>query len=199
MVIGGSALSKGLGLKPRWTSGIDIYAGYGMSETGPLISGRASQKPTTDGQPRRTGGNRTTRVARTASRSARRRSGYEGHRRRRRSGRSCAGALADAGLSVTIGARRSNCGRADTCIPTTSRTVDPAATSRSPIASRTSSRLAASGSARSKSRTSSAMSRSVSEVAVIGVKDENGENGPWRSSSATQGDETADEGKITDP
>jgi fatty-acyl-CoA synthase len=37
MVIGGSALSKALALKAL-ERGIDIYAGYGMSETGPLLT-----------------------------------------------------------------------------------------------------------------------------------------------------------------
>ena len=37
MVIGGSALSKALALKAL-DKGIDIYAGYGMSETGPLLT-----------------------------------------------------------------------------------------------------------------------------------------------------------------
>ena len=37
MVIGGSALSKGLALRAL-ARGVDIYAGYGMSETGPLLT-----------------------------------------------------------------------------------------------------------------------------------------------------------------
>ena len=37
MIIGGSALSKALALKAL-DKGIDIYAGYGMSETGPLLT-----------------------------------------------------------------------------------------------------------------------------------------------------------------
>jgi fatty-acyl-CoA synthase len=37
MVIGGSALSKALALKAL-ERGIDIYAGYGMSETGPILT-----------------------------------------------------------------------------------------------------------------------------------------------------------------
>src|SRR5262249_44213054 len=37
MVIGGSALPKALA-KQALACGIDIYAGYGMSETGPLLS-----------------------------------------------------------------------------------------------------------------------------------------------------------------
>jgi fatty-acyl-CoA synthase len=37
MVIGGSALSKALALKAM-DRGIDIYAGYGMSETGPVLT-----------------------------------------------------------------------------------------------------------------------------------------------------------------
>jgi fatty-acyl-CoA synthase len=37
MVIGGSALSKALALKAL-ERGIDIYAGYGVSETGPILT-----------------------------------------------------------------------------------------------------------------------------------------------------------------
>jgi len=37
MVIGGAALTKALP-RPRWQRGIDIFAGYGMSESGPILT-----------------------------------------------------------------------------------------------------------------------------------------------------------------
>ena len=46
MVIGGSALPKALA-KKALAAGIDIFAGYGMSETGPLARGGPCQDPPT--------------------------------------------------------------------------------------------------------------------------------------------------------
>ena len=45
MVIGGSALPKALA-KRALAAGIDIFAGYGMSETGPLAASPMSDQPT---------------------------------------------------------------------------------------------------------------------------------------------------------
>ena len=174
MVIGGSALPKALALKAL-DRGIDIYAGYGMSETGPILTVAHLKTHHLTGNP-------------DAEVEIRTRAGLAvplvdlrivdpEMRELPRDGKATGEIVArapwltqgyfnnpDASEQLWAGgylhtndiaqhrSRRLRC--------------------RSPTASRTSSRPAASGFPRSSSRTSSRSMHGVAEVAVIGIKDE---------------------------
>ena len=157
MVIGGSALPKALA-KQAMDRGVDVFAGYGMSETGPLLTVAHLQASDLSGDAQPGGGNtHQGRTSRPPGRSAHCRRRYERSASRRRDLRRNrrAGALADQWLlqqsrrlRAIMGGRLSAHQRYRS---------DHAATviCGSPIASRTSSRPEASGFPRSSSRTSS--------------------------------------------
>jgi acyl-CoA synthetase (AMP-forming)/AMP-acid ligase II len=154
MVIGGSALSKALALKAL-DRGIDIYAGYGMSETGPVLTVAHLKSRHLTGKP-------------DAEVEIRTRAGLAfplvdlrivdpDMKEMARDGKATGEIVARAPW-LTQGyflRHRSNCGPADTCTPTTLGTSALTAMFRSLIASRTSSRPAANGFRHSNSRTSS--------------------------------------------
>ena len=99
MVIGGSALTKALA-KQALAAGIDIFAGYGMSETGPLSAIAQVRTPTSTAIRISRSMSAPRRIDRAAGRSAHRRSWHDGRPARRQNlRRDCPSrALADAGL-----------------------------------------------------------------------------------------------------
>ena len=139
IIIGGSALPTGLA-ETAINRGIDIFAGYGMSETCPILtlshvkrtcstgSGRQGRQPAGQGRP-----------ADSAGRSADRRPRHEGRRPRWQGGRRNrrARALADAGLSQKSRGLRGAVGRRLPAHERHRQSSTPTAMSRSPTASRT--------------------------------------------------------------
>ena len=157
MVVGGAALPPSLA-RAAMARGMDVFSGYGQSESGPDADRRPPQieacrarfrgrAPLPDvGGHRRADGRPARRRREHGRRAARRRGGRRDHRARARG--------SPPAISTTPKPRKC-CGAAGTCTPATSPRSTRTATSGSPIVSRTSSRAAASGSRRSFSKTSS--------------------------------------------
>ena len=174
VIIGGAPLPKGA-VQGGAGPGIDIFGGYGMSRDLPVHHERApdagawptwTRSASSRSAAGPAGPSRSWTCASSTTRCATCRT-TAGHGRDRRA-RAVAdqGYLKDERSSEALWARRLSAHRRHR------RHRRARATCRSPTASRTSSRPAASGSRRSSSRTSSASTPAVGEVAVIGVPDE---------------------------
>ena len=188
MVIGGAALTKALA-KQALAAGIDIFAGYGMSETGPVIAIAQVRTSDLDGDPDQQVDVRTSAgIDRAAGRSAHRRSWHDGRPARRQNlrGDCPSRALADAGLlQQSAGIGRSVGGRLSAYRPT-SRSCPRTDMCGSPTGSRTSSRRAASGYRRCRSRISSRTVPELPRPPSSASRTRNGASAHWRSSSGTK-------------